>query len=100
MAELVLEFAADHPAANGHFPGNPVIPGAFLLGETLRTITTAVNGGLVPVEIDGVKFLNPVRPGDRVAVTFATTGDGVIRFSCTVEGKSVMVGTAKCRVAK
>ena len=31
MNKLTLQIAADHPTGAGHFPGNPIIPGALLL---------------------------------------------------------------------
>ncbi len=47
MAALMLQFAASHPCGAGHFPGNPVIPGALLLDEVLNRIAAdlAVEGG-------------------------------------------------------
>jgi 3-hydroxymyristoyl/3-hydroxydecanoyl-(acyl carrier protein) dehydratase len=33
-----LSFAPDHPTAAGHFPGNPILPGALLLDEVVLAI--------------------------------------------------------------
>ncbi len=55
----------------GHFPGNPVVPGVILceimaqtccmlLGESAHGKTPFYTG------IDGVRFRSPVRPGDTI----------------------------------
>jgi len=41
---LKVCFSADHPVAAGHFPGNPIIPGAMLLDEVLQAIRDAAGG--------------------------------------------------------
>ncbi len=58
--------AADHPAFAGHFPGQPLLPGALLLAEVLEAIRSrpalAARLGPRPV-LAAAKFLSPVRPG-------------------------------------
>jgi 3-hydroxyacyl-[acyl-carrier-protein] dehydratase len=70
----------DHPAFAGHFPGMPVLPGAALLDEALHVL--AEDLGLDPVEwqITTAKFLEPVRPGDVLAVEHSADNE-VIRFA-------------------
>ena len=85
-------FRPDHPASQGHFPGNPIIPGAVLLDETLRAIEAGLDAGLAPFRIRSAKFLHPARPGDRMLIQFSRTPGGEIKFTCTVEGRAVMTG--------
>lgn len=92
MTALELKFPPDHPAGPGHFPGNPIIPGACLLDETLRTIGAALGHSPTPCRIGAVKFFHPVRPGDRVAIEFEHTGEGGVTFSCAVGDTKVMAG--------
>jgi predicted LPLAT superfamily acyltransferase len=85
-------FPSDHPAAQGHFPGDPIIPGAVLLGEAVSAIA-AQTGGQGPVlHVRSVKFLRPTRPGDRVTVDYSRGARGEVRFGCTVEGRTVLTG--------
>ena len=85
-------FQPDHPAAQGHFPGNPIIPGAVLLDETLRAIEAGLNAGLAPFRIRSAKFLHPARPGDRMLIHFSRTPGGEIRFTCAVGETLVLTG--------
>ena len=85
-------FRPDHPASQGHFPGDPIIPGAVLLSETLQAIEAGLGASLVPFKIKLAKFLHPTRPGDRVLIEFSRTAKGEIRFTCAVEGRLVLTG--------
>jgi 3-hydroxyacyl-[acyl-carrier-protein] dehydratase len=85
-------FQPDHPASQGHFPGNPIIPGAVLLSETLLAIEAGLGASLVPFQITSAKFLHPTRPGDRVLIEFSRTARGEVRFTCAVGGRPVLTG--------
>ena len=85
-------FPLDHPAAQGHFPGNPIIPGALLLSETLRAIETKLGIKFSPERPASAKFLHPARPGDRVRIEFSDAANGAIKFACTVGGITVLSG--------
>lgn len=90
-------FPADHPAAPGHFPGNPIIPGAVLLGEVLRSVETTLGVRASPCNIRSAKFLAPVRPGDRVLIECSPGGAaGAIRFRCFAESLEVLRGEVTC----
>ena len=58
----------------GHFPGNPVVPGVILceiMAQSCALLVGAEAVGKTPMYtgLDKVKFRNPVRPGDTVEVT-------------------------------
>lgn len=93
MATLERIFPLDHAAAQGHFPGNPIIPGAVLLSEVLLAIETDLGRNLRPCRIEAAKFVHPVRPGDRVSIDYSGSGESGIRFRCTTGGKAVLAGT-------
>jgi 3-hydroxymyristoyl/3-hydroxydecanoyl-(acyl carrier protein) dehydratase len=87
---------ADHPAAAGHFPGNPIIPGAVLLSETLRHIEVGLGQSLSPYRIRRAKFPHPARPGDELRIEFAASAQSAIRFECAVGGTTVLMGEIEC----
>jgi 3-hydroxymyristoyl/3-hydroxydecanoyl-(acyl carrier protein) dehydratase len=96
VATLEQRLPSDHPAAQGHFPGNPIIPGAVLLSETLRLIEADLGVSLSPYRIRRAKFPRPARPGDHVVIEFAGSARSSIRFECAVRGNTVLVGEVEC----
>jgi len=72
------------PEYPGHFPGEPLVPGAALLGW-LQEVLTGQGRRLVLLE--RVRFLMPVRPGERLQLSWSITGD---RLSFQVEGSGVV----------
>ncbi len=89
-------FSVDHPAAPGHFPGNPIIPGALLLSEVLRSVEIGLGEPVSPCRIKAAKFLAPVRPGDRFVMDYAPGSGGRIRFRCFVGEREVLRGEVVC----
>lgn len=96
MATVERTFPPDHAAAQGHFPGNPIIPGALLLSEVLRAIETSLGKDLCPYQIRSAKFIRPVRPGERVSIDFSRRDEKRISFSCKVGATFVLAGELAC----
>lgn len=92
MATVERRFSPDHPAAQGHFPGNPIIPGAVLLSETLSAIEAGLGVSLAPCHVKSAKFVHPVRPGERVTIEYSGFVKRGIKFTCAVEGRAVLSG--------
>ena len=96
MAFTEHVFPVDLTAARGHFPGNPIIPGALLLSETLSAIERASQAGLSPSRILFAKFFHPTRPGERVVIDYSDPVAGVVAFNCRVGHRTVLKGEARC----
>ena len=73
VASREVAIGVDHPAFDGHFPGQPVLPGVALLAEVLeaalREPALAACVGPEP-RLSVVKFLSPVGPGTTLVVEF------------------------------
>ncbi len=89
-AEIV--FSEDAPCASGHFPGDPIIPGAVLLQEVLCALQDKTERFTNTCQIRSGKFLRPVRPGERMEVRWAMTENGDVRFDCSVSEQLVLTG--------
>ena len=74
---LRLHIPTDLPAARGHFPGFPIVPGAVLLDHVVAAIAGAGWAGLV----DAAKFHHPVRPGDTIEI-IQQAERAATRFEC------------------
>jgi 3-hydroxymyristoyl/3-hydroxydecanoyl-(acyl carrier protein) dehydratase len=93
--------AIGHRSAEGHFPGNPIIPGAVLLGEIVAAVIGENHGGDAAsrLEIRLAKFRHPVRPGATVVVAWNEKTDGEVWFSCSVAGLDRPAVTGTIRLA-
>ena len=92
---------ANEPMFMGHFPGNPLLPGVYMI-EALAQLggTTILEPGemarKVPylAGIDKAKFRRPVVPGDRLdmeaRVLRAKMNIGVVACEASVDGKPVV----------
>jgi 3-hydroxymyristoyl/3-hydroxydecanoyl-(acyl carrier protein) dehydratase len=93
--EIEQPIDADLPAFDGHFPGAPVLPGAYLLALVLRAIARepawARKSGVTP-RIQQVKFLAAVGPGQTVHIRLDDTPAG-IAFSVRCGATAVARGT-------
>jgi 3-hydroxyacyl-[acyl-carrier-protein] dehydratase len=82
----------DHPAFAGHFPGMPLLPGAALLDEALHVLEEELGFDPVEWQITTAKFLEPVRPGDVLAVEHCADNH-VIRFAVRIAERPALSGT-------
>jgi 3-hydroxyacyl-[acyl-carrier-protein] dehydratase len=69
----IKNVTANEPFFQGHFPGNPVMPGVLILEAMAQVVAFAALGtgsapGKVPylVGVDRARFRRPVVPGDQV----------------------------------
>jgi 3-hydroxyacyl-[acyl-carrier-protein] dehydratase len=89
-----MQFAGNHPVAAGHFPADPIIPGALLLDHVVQNIASG------KVTIRTVKFLAVVRPGAALQLRWRTLEGGAVTFKCFLPDEVLaMSGTLEISAA-
>jgi 3-hydroxyacyl-[acyl-carrier-protein] dehydratase len=103
MTPIAMQIAHDHPAFAGHFPGQPLLPGVLLLAQVLEAALAepalARRVGDAP-RLSNAKFLSPVRPGDRIEMSFDTTSSGRLGFEVRCGEKLAASGQFESRMAQ
>ena len=94
VVRRTFEVAANHPAFEGHFPGQPVLPGVALLAEVLEA--ARVEPALRPClgatpRLGVVKFTAFVRPGASLAIEFVI-GAHTLAWRVDEAGRAVANG--------
>lgn len=90
--EQAITISADHPSLAGHFPGNPIVPGAVIMAEI-----AAITGECFPdLRIKGVrraKFLAPVKPGQRLRIRLQRRSADEMGFECVLDSGPCVTGS-------
>tara|TARA_R110002096_G_scaffold270734_2_gene464530 strand:- start:864 stop:1295 length:432 start_codon:yes stop_codon:yes gene_type:complete len=77
----IKNVTANEPHFQGHFPGNPIMPGVMMLECLLQAgVLLASNVSEIPIEdynmavvtMDSVRFRRRVVPGDQLVLTVKT----------------------------
>ena len=89
--EYIIEIPSDHPALAGHFPGNPIIPGALILDMAARELKKKMGENINIIKITRAKFLSPLKPGLSAEIVFSISGN-LARFTCSSSGINIAVG--------
>lgn len=79
---------ADHPTAAGHFPGQPIVPGALLLD----TVVASIADDQGDIMIRNAKFLRLIRPGTPLQLRWQEAGSALYRFECLGPDGVVLAG--------
>ncbi|MBP0001943.1 MAG: 3-hydroxyacyl-ACP dehydratase FabZ [Cyanobacteria bacterium SID2] len=100
----VKNVTINEPHFQGHFPGQPIMPGVLIVeamaqvGGIVLTQMSEMNEGLFMFAgIDGVRFRRPVVPGDRLIMTVELLWTkrrrfGKMRGRAEVDGQLVTEG--------
>ena len=80
---FTLAVGPDLPAFQGHFPGDPLVPGVVLVDWAIRLGQEAFGALGAFAGLEQVKFLEPIRPGGELELVLALergSGGSRLRF--------------------
>ena len=86
LPSLVID--QGHPSIAGHFPGDPIVPGALLVDHIVCNVERTF--GRRVVSIAAAKFLTPVRPQQSSDFSLETKDEGRIVVTASVAGVRVL----------
>jgi 3-hydroxyacyl-[acyl-carrier-protein] dehydratase len=112
--EAVKNFTINEPYAQGHFPGNPIMPGvmmiesmaqastilAFKYIENRPELTKYFTGfGVLFSAADEVRFKQVIYPGDQMRIHSKLTRNArnLFEFECRIEVEKIIVCYAKLK---
>jgi 3-hydroxymyristoyl/3-hydroxydecanoyl-(acyl carrier protein) dehydratase len=99
LAEVQLEIPAAHAAFEGHFPGEPILPGVALLDFVVATLQHALGPDWRLVAIPSVRWRCVVRPGDALQLRI-TRLDAEGQASFVVRGGDRVVSDGRLVVVR
>jgi 3-hydroxyacyl-[acyl-carrier-protein] dehydratase len=90
--KIVLELNAIHRIFEGHFPGQPVVPGACMLQMVKEVTEIILNKKVQLTKADNLKFLQLINPNEhrilQMDLTFNIFEDGIANVSANLSNCS------------
>lgn len=90
--------AAAHPALSGHFPGNPIVPGTWLLELVERAAREQFGAGLSICGVPEARFRAILRPEEPFRIVFEQLAEDRLAFSVERESTRIADGTLTVRL--
>jgi 3-hydroxymyristoyl/3-hydroxydecanoyl-(acyl carrier protein) dehydratase len=81
----------DHPCLEGHFPGNPIVPGVVILDEVAALLEQVQPEHRI-ARVVQAKFLSILRPGEVCEIRLSPGKLGSVRFECHAGGRLIASG--------
>jgi 3-hydroxyacyl-[acyl-carrier-protein] dehydratase len=78
----------DHPVYDGHFPGNPILPGVCTLQIAGELLSTYLDQKLMLIKSDSIKFISLVVPTENqlldYEISFSSKEENILSVKCMV----------------
>jgi 3-hydroxymyristoyl/3-hydroxydecanoyl-(acyl carrier protein) dehydratase len=84
------EVSPTHPALAGHFPGNPVVPGAVVLEFVERAVSRAFASRVCAIAL--VRFHALLKPTQTFSIELARADRDTVTFRVIAAGTRIATG--------
>jgi len=92
--QVEVRFDPSHPVFAGHFPGQPVVPGVFLVEILASSVSEIIGKQLIIKEASNLKFLQVIDPEVHSSVlldgSIVIVSDGNYRVDATIRRGEVL----------
>jgi len=85
---------SSHPSISGHFPGNPIVPGAVIIENVIKVFSRS-NDSKEITSLSTVKFIKPIEVNQKVDVNFLSISTELISFECVSNNVVLVLGRFK-----
>ena len=89
--EYQYSIPGDHPSLDGHFPGNPIIPGVVILDKALQSMSQ--HRPTQRYKVEAIKFLQPFIPPAILTIKLEDKENNKVHFSAMNQHKMIAKGT-------
>lgn len=90
-----IEIIPTHPVFDGHFPGNPILPGVCTLHICGELLSKHLKQQYILIKSENIKFTSLVIPTENTIlgyeISFSKTDEQHIAVKCTVTGNKVEI---------
>jgi 3-hydroxyacyl-[acyl-carrier-protein] dehydratase len=90
QAEARKQFGGEEAFFQGHFPGDPIVPGVLVTEAMAQTAGIAIGGpgkNFLLTAIRAMKFLRPIRPREEIHLRAERVGEVGGLVQCAVEAR-------------
>lgn len=99
---VTISLDPEHPIYGGHFPGNPVVPGACQLRMITEIVSEIAGKKLKLLEADTIKYLSMINPNEHPKLTvdciLKQNEQGAIRVTASISDNDVVFFKCKSLV--
>lgn len=96
MTSLDFIISNNHPSIPGHFPGNPIVPGAVIIENVIEKFYK-LGGSKEVVSLPTVKFIKPIAANQKIVVCFRNISPILIHFECIYNNQVSVLGRLKVK---
>lgn len=84
--------AEQHPSTQGHFPGHPIVPGAYL-AAVVEQLILEDRPTMRVASLRKIKFLKPLAPGVKAQLKYQYIDEHKIKFSISAGADRILEGS-------